>query len=132
MSRSGYSDDCENLELYRRAVANAINGSRGQAALREMLAALDAMPVRELVKGALDDGERVCALGCLGRARGLEMDKIDAFEPSEVAHAFGIARCLAAEVAFENDDDFHLYKRDETPAERWTRMRAWVASLVKS
>ncbi len=36
MSRSGYQDDCEGLNLYRGTVRRAIRGKRGQAFLREL------------------------------------------------------------------------------------------------
>ena len=36
MSRSGYSDDCETMGLWRGAVERAIYGKRGQTFLREM------------------------------------------------------------------------------------------------
>lgn len=127
MSRSGYSEDCENLNLYRGAVDRAIGGKRGQAFLREMAAALDAMPVKELVAHDLvrEDGA-VCAIGSVAVARKIDVSSIDENEPDDVAHRFGIARSLAAEIAFENDDDF-CHHGKETPAERWTRMRKWVA-----
>lgn len=38
---------------WRGAVASAIRGKRGQAFLREMLAALDAMPEKRLIAGSL-------------------------------------------------------------------------------
>jgi hypothetical protein len=38
---------------WRGAVASAIRGGRGQAFLREMLAAMDAMPVKRLVANEL-------------------------------------------------------------------------------
>lgn len=56
MSRSGYVDDmCDQWAMicYRGAVSSAIRGRRGQAFLREMLAALDAMPEKRLISGAL-------------------------------------------------------------------------------
>jgi hypothetical protein len=45
MSRSGYSDDCSGRELvlWRGAVASALRGRRGQAFLRELVDALDAV-----------------------------------------------------------------------------------------
>jgi len=52
MSRSGYSDDCEDnwsWICWRGAVKSAIRGKRGQAFLRETLAALDALPERKLI-----------------------------------------------------------------------------------
>ena len=52
MSRSGYVDDVDDigrLNLYRANIARTIGGRRGQAFLREMGAALDAMSIKELV-----------------------------------------------------------------------------------
>ena len=50
MSRSGYSDDCENLGLWRGAVEKSIKGKRGQAFLKEMLVALDSLPEKKLIE----------------------------------------------------------------------------------
>ena len=46
MSRSGYGDDIGQWDLirWRGAVQSAMCGKRGQAFLKEMLAALDALP----------------------------------------------------------------------------------------
>ena len=137
MSRSGYSDDCENIGLWRAAVSRATYGKRGQALLREMAAALDAMPVKELITGDVvrDDGH-VCAIGSVALARGLDVSKLDVHDGEDVAKAFGVARALACEIAYENDEcgdrwgtdenGNHVRLPPETPAQRWTRMRAWV------
>jgi hypothetical protein len=56
MSRSGYSDDCEDVLAWGRwrgRVASAIRGKRGQAFLKELLAALDALPEKRLVANDL-------------------------------------------------------------------------------
>jgi len=138
MSRSGYSDDCENIGLWRGAVDRAIAGKRGQALLREMGAALDAMPVKELVAGYIvRDSEHVCALGAVALARHLDVSSLDSGDGEAVAETFGIARALACEIAYENDENAPQHVRNEdgswrrcepeTPAERWKRMRAWVA-----
>ena len=66
----------------------------------------------------------VCALGALGRVRGLDMGDLDPDEPDGVAAAFDIASPLAREIVYMNDD------HHETPEQRWTRMRAWVASQI--
>lgn len=133
MSRSGYSDDCENLQLWRRAVENAINGVRGQAFLRELLASIDAIPDKRLISHELQTptGE-VCAIGSVGRCRGVDMSKIDVEDTSSVANAFGIARALAAEIEFINDDDFAYWQSRETPEQRWQRVRKWVAEQIKA
>lgn len=134
MSRSGYSDDSDEggtFGLYRGAVDRAIGGKRGQAALIELLAALDAMPVKVLAAESLitANGE-FCTLGVLGDARGIDMTTIDPENVSHVADIFGIAPSMVREIVFENDDDFG-YNAHERPEQRWTRMRCWVASQVK-
>lgn len=131
MSRSGYSDSLENWDLirWRGAVRAAIRGKRGQAFLRELLAALDAMPEKELIGGELvtADGD-CCTLGALGLARGLDMSTVDYNDPPAVAEFFGIAHALAAEIEFLNDED-GCWRKDE-PAARWRRMRQWVAAQI--
>ena len=129
MSRSGYSDDCDGWALirWRGAVKSAIRGKRGQALLQELVAGLDSMPVKELIDGALETDGQYCALGVVGRNRGLEMGGVDPENRKEVSSLFKIAPALAAEIAFENDDDW----REETPAARWGRMRHWAISKIE-
>lgn len=123
MSRSGYSDDCENIGLWRGTVANAIRGKRGQAFLREMAAALDAMPVKELIAHEIvSDSGCACAIGAVALSRKMDVAGIDESDRHEVAAAFGISPALAAEIVYENDE----WSTSETPAQRWTRMREWV------
>lgn len=139
MSRSGYSDDCENLAMWRGRVASATRGKRGQSFFRALLAALDAMPEKSLITSALEtETGEVCAIGALGKARGIDMSDIDSDEPSEVAPLFDIAECLAQEVVYMNDEyyDRTLDKdqrsyRDYTPEERWQKMRDWVAKQIR-
>jgi hypothetical protein len=138
MSRSGYSDDCEGLELYRGAVASAIRGKRGQAFLKEMLAALDALPEKRLIAGSLIDGSQVCAIGSVGLARGMNhMRWLDPEDPEQIAAAFNIAPALVREVEFENDDDWGVFtdhRRLESDTERerqrFERVRAWVLRQI--
>lgn len=73
------------------------------------------------------DGE-ACALGALAHKRGIDTSEIDAEDPDCVGAAFGIARSLAAEIEYENDEANYY---PETPEERWQRMRAWVASNIE-
>ena len=128
MSRSGYSEDCENINLYRGRVARAVRGRRGQAFLREMGTALDAMEVKELITDEIvtEDGQ-ACAIGAVALARGLDVSALDVEDSDAVADVFGIAPCLAAEIAFENDEAWGR----QTPAERWERMRKWVDENTK-
>lgn len=129
MSRSGYSEDCENLWLWRGAVERAIHGKRGQAFLREMAAALDAMPEKVLISGELinEDGE-CCAIGAVCKARGIEVAGLDYEDSDTVAQTIGVARAMAAEIAYENDEQGGS---SETPAQRWQRIRQWVAFCLR-
>lgn len=159
MSRSGYSDDCDGWALirWRGAVAQAIRGKRGQAMLRELVEALDAMPDKRLVKDELEADGEFCALGVLGKARGLALEPIDPENRKAVANAFGIAEALAAEVMFENDDcldddewlmfEIHGPMRPGYPdwdshtrafqvsgkgaERRWRHVREWAAAQIE-
>jgi hypothetical protein len=133
MSRSDYTDDDEDgrLAMWRGAVMSSIRGKRGQKLLRDLLAAFDAMPVKELIAEELvTSNGSVCALGALGVARGLDLKDIDPEDYTRVAQAFDIAEPLAREIEYMNDEG-HWGAFEETPAERWKRMRKWVAAQIK-
>ena len=128
MSRSNYTDDCENLALWRGSVASAIRGKRGQNLLRDMAAAMDAMPVKELIAYELVDWHgHHCALGVVGAVRGLDMGYIDQSDGEAVARKFDIAYALACEIAYINDEDG---PEQETREARWHRVRKWVAEQI--
>lgn len=130
MSRSGYSDNLENWDLirWRGAVASSIRGTRGQAFLREMLAEMDALPLPRLVAHSLERGADVCAIGTVGRARGMDLGALEPEEVQHVAQAFGVAWALAAEIQFINDEGTY---RPETPEQRFGRVRVWVVSQIQ-
>ncbi len=133
MSRSGYGEDIDHWQLikWRGAVSSAIKGKRGQAFLKEMLAALDALPRQRLLQNDLIDGTgEVCAIGAVGLARGVDMSQVDPDWPEQLAGTFGIARALVCEIEYVNDEDVPYYK-EETPEERFARVRNWVASQIK-
>lgn len=156
MSRSGYSDDGDQWDLirWRGAVKAAIRGKRGQQTLREIAAALDALPQKELAAESLvtADGE-YCTLGALGRARGIDMTPIDPEDRESVAQTFGIAGALAAEIMYLNDEAVDSWRHVEVEivgpiryphqrtqwtripvsnvaAKRWRYMRDWVAKML--
>lgn len=108
MSRSGYSDECDNMWAHicwRGAVASSIRGKRGQAMLKETLAALEALPEKTLAANSLVNADgQYCTLGALGRARNIDMTKIDPDDIDSVKSAFGITHALAAEIMYLNDD----------------------------
>lgn len=132
MSRSGLSeDDGEDVLQFGRwrgATLSAIRGKRGQAFLRELLTALDAMPDKQLIHGELQTPEgQVCAIGCLGAARGLDMAKLDVYDYEAIAKTLGINEKLVQEVEWINDEWGH---GPEGGAARWRMVRKWVVEQL--
>lgn len=130
MSRSGYSEDCEGWQLirWRGAVKSAIRGKRGQAFLKEALAAMDALPAHKLIDKELEQDGAVCALGAVGRARGVNMADVDPYDRETVAALFNIPHALACEIFWVNDDEG---PHREPPEARFARVRRWVESLIQ-
>ncbi len=135
MSRHGYVDDCDldplKMGRWTGAVLRALRGKRGQAFLREMLAALDAMPDKRLIPSALIDEEgEVCAMGCVLKARGVTPEKLpDADCPEDVADLTGVAESMVREIAYRNDEGGPYA---ETPEHRWLRMRRWAEKQIQA
>lgn len=134
MSRSGYSEDCDGWQLimWRGAVASAIRGGRGQAFLKEMLAAMDAMSEKRLIAHDLVRSDGVCAIGSVAVARGTDLSGV--YEDGEVhnqtlADRMGIARALACEIEYINDEEYY-YGR-ESPEERFKRVYDWVKEQIR-
>lgn len=159
MGRAGYDDDCDDplqAGRWRAAVNSAIRGKRGQAFLHETLAALDAMPDKKLIAGdlvfdgwqpwrgddvivgadELCDSRGVpkpmgscCLLGAVAMARKMDVSDLDPEDIDSVAPRFGLSDAMTREIVYWNDEGGRY---GETPDERWTRMRAWVAAMIKS
>jgi hypothetical protein len=131
MGRSGYSDDIDARELamYRGVVASATRGRRGQRFFKDLVTALDAMPVKRLITKELETKEgEVCVLGALGKHRGVNMEGLETGHASELGKAFDIATQLAREAMYENDEADPYDK--ETPEHRWIRVRAWAEKQI--
>lgn len=131
MSRHGYADDLDYqyLNLYRGTVKRCINSKAGQSFLRELADAMDAMPEKVLIADELinSDGD-CCTIGVVCKSRAIDVNAIDYEDPEQVGSAVGIARQMAAEIEYENDDGaWH----DESPGQRWQRMRKWVAEHIR-
>lgn len=130
MSRSNYNEDGDDnwaLICWRGAVSSAMNGKRGQAFLREMLEAMDALPEQKLVASELEMGGAVCAIGSVGRSRGVDMAKLDPEDSQHVANVFGISEALAREIVYMNDE---WGSHKEKPEERFYRMRRWIKASI--
>jgi len=137
MSRHGYSEDygCDDpweLIRYRGAVTAAIRGKRGQALLRRLRAALDAMPDKRLVSGVLvNEQGACCALGAVAKAEGLDVAGLNPEDVDQVALTFGVAPSLVREITYENDEAIYGWHRDEEERvrheeHRWRTVSAWV------
>ncbi len=131
MGRSGYTewdgDDQWAMIRWAGAIASAFRGRRGQAFLREMLSAMDALPAKRLMPNVLVSEEGCCAMGSVAVARGQDVSAVDPEVRGGVGAAFGIAEAMVAEIAYENDEGVY---RDETPEQRWQRMRTWTAKQI--
>lgn len=203
MSRTHYSDDFgedfpNQLELYRANVDRSMSSKKGRKMLREVLAALDAMPVRELYADIFvetrdrpsvdpwphlppDDDARetvapkgaACGLGAwaihtLGPEKAAALfanPEPDSLEMADRLEALGWPPLVVHEIVFENDhqdarwryvtvegpkthrqhlaDYDHLgscahryrpvrYRVEETPSERWQRVRDWVQERLNT
>lgn len=97
------------------------------AFLREMLDALDDLPEKVLIADELIQEGAVCAIGSVGKSRGIDMAKLDPEDPDQVAATFGISSALSREIAYVNDE----WNRNDTPAERFVRVRAWVVKQLE-
>jgi hypothetical protein len=88
-----------------------------------------------LAEGALEypTGE-VCAIGAVGKMRGIDMSGIDPYDSEFVGKTFGISSVMAREIVFENDehDNWNYRAISETDEQRWQRMRDWAAGLLRS
>jgi hypothetical protein len=137
MSRSGYDDGYDTWAMirWRGAVMAAIRGARGQALLRDLAAALDAMPDKRLAADVFvaDDG-CMCALGVLGAARGYDLASLnqndpDVFDGEVVALTFGVAKALVLEIMNENDDDTFVNEWRTVSYEIEGPLRPWESRI---
>jgi hypothetical protein len=129
MSRSGYSDDCENWSMirWRGQVTSAIRGKRGQAFLRELITALDALPEHRLIADELQAGCEVCAIGSVGLMRGIDLTQLDPHDYDHLAAEFGVAPQFIQEIEWMNDEAYF----GQTPEGRWKYMRDWAEKNLR-
>lgn len=133
MSRfwDGESDDPLDWGRYEAAKRSTLRGKRGQAFLRELIAALDALPKPELSEGALGDRRTgcVCALGAVALAQGDSFDDLakddGSWGPEDAAEWYGISPTLANEIISANDE-WRDGNDAKTRQSRWRVVRAWA------
>jgi hypothetical protein len=131
-------------ELWQANCERSLKGKKGQAALRELEAALLALPAKRLIEGELEnEAGEVCAIGALARFKGKENPKVgDSFgdfdelqaNSEEIervtvgfAQELGVPRMVAIAVVHENDDYWHA----STPEARFAKMLAWVQRQIQ-
>lgn len=162
MSRSGYGDwdycleDQRRANLYRGTVSRSIRGKRGQQLLRRIVAALDAMPLKELEADTFgQSGGCACTLGALARHEGIDVSQFEPdhgdFETEPVdaeplGHLLDAAPTLIREIMYANDESpyrafvtgWHIgpalppdiqAKRDRE--RRWRIMRDWCEARIR-
>lgn len=145
MSRISYDDGdgCIPYGLWTRSIKNAIDGRRGQAALRLLVEGLDAMPEKRLIKDSLCRRGEVCTVGALivqarvnkGEERAAVLSDLgwrggytDAFETAEEARKHvNIARIFAWRLVELNDED----TAGMTPEKRWQYVRDWATRRLR-
>lgn len=132
MSRVLYNED--NIWAGIRwagAAKKAIYGKKGQALLRELEAALLALPEPKLIDDefATSEGD-VCALGALAKARGFDANDMVYWEvePETAQAKLGMTFTLAWEIISQNDDGpfpgYGAYRW--TPEQRYQHVLRWV------
>jgi hypothetical protein len=144
MSRSGYTEDVEDpwpLIRWRGQVASAIRGKRGQAFLRELVEALDALPEKKLIAHEFvvyapsfvpptlskHVVPGVCAIGSVGLKRGVDLLAVDPDNYDRIAAIFGIAHQLVQEIEYINDEALCY----ATPEQRWQKIRDWAVQQLR-
>lgn len=155
MARINYSDEEDwdgQFELWNANIERSVHGKKGQWALRELEAALLALPRPRLVRNALADDGDVCAVGCLvlalrvkrGDDRAAVLAELEASDPDDdeaaqrMAEPFGIPHLVGWKLVELNDiecearwDDLHKMRVEMTPEERYAHILAWVRSHLR-
>ncbi len=150
--RLNYSEEEDRpgqFALWEANCRRSMRGKRGQQALRELEAALLALPEKRLIHNSLtDDDGGVCAIACYAKHKGVDLSRYDPEDESDqVGIDAGMPRLVSWAVVALNDLTLDTvwevaegplgrwdatYKggipliRDMTPEERYERVLAWV------
>lgn len=160
--RLNWSDDEEvpgQFALWQANCQRSMRGKLGQRELRELEAALLALPEKRLIHGSLTDEDGgVCAIACYAKHKGIDVSKFDPeYGSDEVGIAGGMPRLVAWKVVALNDieiDDYFVtaegptmplwpheraHYRNQgvrqrmtyTPEERYLKVLSWVQEALK-
>ncbi len=134
MSRIQYKDDEEyggEFALWQANCKRSLRGKRGQAALRELEAALIALPEKRLISGVIEDDGQVCAVGAVIKARGMIEEAYKAEDDGDTTDAIaasmlGWPSLVAWKIVELNDEECDGL----TEAHRYERVLARVRELL--
>lgn len=144
MSRISYDEGYDGPDtsgLWAHSERRAFASARGKAALKELEAALLALPAKRLIESNVCDGSDVCAIGSIALKREIDAGKDreaalsdlagkwggeDWYDPYDLAPAFGIAKTVAFRTVEANDE----ICQDDTPEERYANVLDWVRRKI--
>ncbi len=114
--------------LWQGNCKRSLKGKDGQAELKELRAALLALPEKRLIHGSLIDADgEVCAVGAYARYKGLNLSKFDPeSDTDDVGIEAGMPKLVAWKVVEMNDMELDT----ETPEKRYEKMLTWVESQL--
>lgn len=130
-------------ELWTANAERAIRGKAGRRFLRELRAAMEALPDKRLIEGSFSLGGEVCAMGAVAVQREIAAGKTreealalveevwggegrtDDDGASIGREALGLTYVLAWELAFLNDGDGYDRART-TPEDRYRKVMKWI------
>lgn len=151
--RLNYSEDEDfpgQFALWQANCRRSLASRAGQRELRELEAALVALPEKRLIHGTLEDEDGgVCAIACYAKHKGIDLSKFDPeYDSPEVGEAGGMSHLVAWKVVSLNDieiedhyemcegpnlpDRYSYYRAGVwtrfqwTPEERYEKVLAWV------
>jgi hypothetical protein len=132
--RIGYSDEEDypgQFGLWQGNCSRSLSGRNGQASLRELEAALVALPSKRLIANELDDGEDVCAIGALVRYKQHTPKADPECEMEDIGVECGMPRLVAWKVVELNDIELDYRwtggsRVPYTPEERYISVLQWV------
>lgn len=153
--RVSEEEDFDNqAALWEANLGRSLKGRKGQAALRELEAALLALPEKRLIADDMVSADgSVCALAALAQHRGYQGDMTlpkqpdwdnpddanspfwDEFEYVEavegamvkIAADLGIPPMVAKAIIYENDDDYV-----KTPEDRYQKVLHWTQRQIQA
>lgn len=155
--RIGYSEDEEypgQFNLWQANCYRSLQGKAGQAALRELEAALIALPTKRLIAGKLVEHGDVCAIGALALHKGATEEGLEQHDEEYmegVGMEYGLPKLVAWKVVEANDidnEEYSLYapgpnanhfygyvpgyslRVEVTPEQRYDSMLKWVRSML--